>query len=148
MARESALWQRLKGQVPTIQGEYPKSLLHLRRIENLAGAGEPDVEGCLFGRQAWVELKSELRPKRQQTIIRPKLRESQSDWHKFRTFAGGRSHWVLIQVGERAKSSLYLIPGKFYDQLFATEGEYELMSVCDPDISPHDVILRFFGETW
>lgn len=145
MARESALWKRLKDRIPDTQSD-PKSLLHISRIENSAGVGQPDVEGCHYGRHAWIELKSVLRPKRPETIIRPKLRDSQRDWHKFRTLAGGRSHWVLIQVGERARSSLYLIPGKFYEQLYATEGEYELMSVCNPDVSPKDVLLRAFGE--
>jgi hypothetical protein len=30
---------------------------HLVRIENLAGIGQPDVNGCHEGSEAWVELK-------------------------------------------------------------------------------------------
>ena len=75
-------------------------------------------------------------------MIRPKVRESQADWFIERTEAGCRTNWILIQVGEAHEARLYLVPGNQYGEIVATEAELELMSVCDPTISPVDVLLR------
>lgn len=146
MARESALWGRLKRAVKSFQETGANSPLHIARIDNSAGAGQPDVEGCFDGRQFWIELKSVMRPAREQTNLHPRSRESQDVWHKDRTLAGGRSHWVLIQVGEGKKAALYLIPGRHYSELKTSEGEYDLLSVCPPSVSPIDAILRASRE--
>lgn len=45
--RESTLWTLIRTRIPG----------HLVRIENLAGIGQPDVNGCHDGSEAWVELK-------------------------------------------------------------------------------------------
>jgi hypothetical protein len=116
--------------------------LHLCRIENEAGEGNPDVEGCIDGRLVQIELKSCARPARAETLIRPKTRESQSIWHGLRTKAGCRFHWILIQVGEAHKARLYLIPGCHYDEITAPEHHLELLSVCDPTATPREILLR------
>lgn len=143
MARESALWQRCITGRKTLaaQGHH----ICLMRIENTAGTGHPDVEGCDDGIQLWIELKSELRPKRRTTPIRFKVRQSQSDWHKERSECGCRTNWILVQVGESSKAKLYLIAGRDYDKLVAPEDELELISWCDPLDSVAEVLVRAKG---
>lgn len=140
MARESSLWQRCKTGVKHLEKCGHKS--HFCRIENAAGEGNPDVEGVINGDQCWIELKSNDRPKRPTTEIRPKTRESQSLWHKARTAAGSRIHWVLMQVGEAHQAKLYLIPGSRYDEIRATEAALATMSVTDPKETMACVLLR------
>lgn len=47
--RESSFWSLVKSHVP--------AGVHAIRIENTAGAGQPDVNMCRDGREVWVELK-------------------------------------------------------------------------------------------
>jgi hypothetical protein len=116
---------------------------HFCRLENSAGEGNPDVEGCIDGLQIWIELKSEARPKRSSTLIHPKSRNSQSIWHRERWEAGCRANWVLIQVGEQQEARLYLIPGNRYDEIHATEADLGAMSVLtDSKCSVPDMLLR------
>lgn len=141
MALESQLWKRIKPAVVDLR--RLGHAVHLCRIENDAGSGNPDVEGCINGDQLWIELKSEERPKRSSTPIRPKLRPSQDIWHTKRYRAGCRVHWVLLQVGEDRSALLYLIPGRFYAQLKAlTEAELTKLSVLPPTASLIEVLLR------
>jgi hypothetical protein len=116
--------------------------VHLCRIENAAGAGHPDVEGVINGDQCWIELKSNARPKRASTPIRSKTRESQSIWHRERTAAGSRIHWVLIQVGHAHNAKLYLIPGARYDEVIAPEAALEGLSAVMPNTRLAEVLLR------
>lgn len=141
MARESALWARIRDTaIPELRSNG--HAVDLQRLENAVAAGHPDVEGCIDGLQIWIEMKSELRPARPSTAIHPKTRESQSIWHRQRAKAGFRQHWVLLQVGEHRKSSLYLIPGDRYDEIETTEAELELLSMIPPAASPADALLR------
>jgi hypothetical protein len=141
MALEKALWQRCRTGIDHLrkQGYW----VHFCRLENAAGEGNPDVEGVIDGKSCWIELKSNLRPKRPTTVIRSKTRESQSIWHKARTESGSRMHWVLIQVGEAHAARLYLIPGCWYDRIITTEKELIEMSVLlhnNPTLA--EVLLR------
>ena len=141
MASERSLWTRIRDTaIPELR--YKKHRVDLQRLENAVGQGHPDVEGCIDGAQVWLELKSEGRPARPTTRIRPKTRESQSIWHRERTEAGSRCHWVLLQVGEGRKAFLYLLPGDRYDEIAASEPELELLSVLPPTASLADVLLR------
>lgn len=140
MARESSLWQRCRTGLKQLRA--CGHVAHFCRLENSAGDGNPDVEGVINGEQCWIELKSCERPKREATLIRPKTRESQSIWHRQRTGAGSKIHWVLIQVGEARDAALYLIPGSFYDEVTATESDLLALSVCDPKATPAEVLLR------
>lgn len=141
MARESALWARIKTAITELR--HKKHVVDLQRLENAVGTGHPDVEGCIDGAQIWIELKSNLKhPVRSTTIIHPKLRQSQSEWHRDRTAAGSRCHWVLIQVGDGSKASLYLIPGDRYAEIHASEPELELLSVVPPTIPLAELLLR------
>jgi hypothetical protein len=145
VARESSLWARLK-ETGIVELRYRGFKVDLQRLENSVAAGHPDVEGFIkaphanIGSQVWIELKSEGRPARKSTPIHPKTRESQSIWHKNRTEAGCRCHWVLLQVGEGRRAALYLIPGCYYDRLEAPESELASISVVSPDASPAEVL--------
>lgn len=140
MARESSLWTRCNNAVKRLRKRG--HVAHFCRIENDAGEGNPDVEGVLNGDQCWIELKSNDRPARATTVIRSKTRESQSIWHRERTEAGSRIHWVLIQVGEAHAAKLYLIPGDRYDDILVPENELAEMSAIKPDASVAEVLLR------
>lgn len=140
MARESSLWTRCKNGVKHLK--KCGHATHFCRLENSAGEGNPDVEGVINGDQCWIELKTNLRPKRPNTVIRSKTRESQSIWHNERTAAGSRIHWVLIQVGEAHAAKLYLIPGSNYDEVIATEAVLARLSVIDPDATVPQILLR------
>jgi len=145
MARESALWRRVKdaGNAALIAG---RCRIDLQRIENDVGAGHPDVDGCIDAVQVWIELKSCDRPKRPSTPLRlrsnPKTREAQKTWHVRRAAAGCRHNWVLLQAGEAYSARLYLIPGTFYEALESPEAELELLSFCDPADKMIDVLLK------
>lgn len=140
MAKETSLWARCKTGLNHLR--KCGHAAHFCRVENAAGEGHPDVEGVLNGDQCWIELKSNKRPARAGTLIRSKTRESQSIWHRERTDAGSRIHWVLIQVGEAHAAKLYLIPGNFYDEVIATEADLVRLSVIDPDTTVAQVLLR------
>lgn len=140
MARETSLWARCKTGIKFLA--RCGHLVHFCRLENAAGEGNPDVEGVINGDQCWIELKSCDRPKRTTTPIRPRTRESQSIWHRARTAAGSRIHWVLIQVGSAHGAKLYLIPGSFYDELHAPEDDLARLSVCDPDEHMASILIR------
>ena len=146
MALEKALWQRVrKG------GVALKHLGHrvmLTRIENMVDEGTPDMEGCIDSAQVWAELKSCERPARSNTPIRPKVRPSQSDWHRERTAAGSRHHYVLIQVGEQSQAKLYLIPGSDYDQIVAPEIDLEILSVLSYTTEPMTQVLLRAAKGW
>lgn len=145
MAKESSLWQRCRTGIAHLEKCGHKA--HFCRIENAAGEGNPDVEGVINGDQCWIELKSNDRPKRATTEIRPKTRPSQSGWHNTRTEAGSRIHWVLMQVGHAHTAKLYLIPGKYYDRIRATEHELAMMSLIGANDSMAEVLLRA-SEGW
>src|ERR1017187_6343177 len=140
MAKESSLWTRCRGGITRLRGRG--HVAHFCRLENSAGVGHPDVEGVINGFQCWIELKSNLRPARDSTVIRSKTQESQSIWHRERTEAGSRIHWVLIQVGEAHAAKLYLIPGRSYDDIITTEDRLAWMSAISPDASVAEVLLR------
>src|ERR1035437_295238 len=140
MALESSLWTRCRNGVKLLKKRGHDA--HFCRLENSAGEGNPDVEGVLNGDQCWIELKSNDRPARVGTVIRPKTRTSQSIWHRERTEAGSRIHWVLIQVGEAHAAKLYLIPGSRYDDILVREETLAQMSPIAPTASVAEVLLR------
>lgn len=140
MALETALWERCARGAVALRNKGHR--LDMKRIENCATSGHPDVEGCLDGLQFWIELKSCKRPVRADTPIRPKKRQSQDIWHTVRANAGCRIHWVLIQVGEDRDAQLYLIPGNRYAEITVPESELEAMSVLPPSATAADCLMR------
>lgn len=139
MARESALWQRMRTGMRSLRLKGVH--IDLQRLENAIGTGHPDVEGCIDGQQVWIELKSEMRPRRLSTPIHPKVRDSQRDWHRTRCAADCRCNWVLLQVGEGHVACLYLIPGCYYEKLIATETELAKLSFIQPNDSVDEALL-------
>jgi Holliday junction resolvase len=93
MPKESLLWKQLRDNLPKV---------HWQRIETgLTGAGVPDVNGCLDGKEVWVELK---RVKGRQIGLRP----MQIAWLATRTKYGGRCY-VLAKKDKTIK--LYSVEG-------------------------------------
>lgn len=149
MARESALWARVKAAAHLLRvAARPAHKIDLQRVENAVGVGHPDVEGCINGQQIWLELKSCARPKRLGSKLAIKTRPSQEVWHRQRSAAGFRHAWVLIQVGDGARATLYLIAGCDYDKLKgATESDLRAWSWVPPEVLCYDALTRA-AEGW
>lgn len=136
-ARESSLWSWLK------KAEDRLLNLHISRIENTAGFGTPDVEGCFNGKAFWIELKSAARPSSPTTKIRPKFQPGQPNWHKKRHQAGGES-FILLQVGSGAGAKRYLLFGIFAKDLFngLTEAELTMYAIMSPNNATVEAIIQ------
>lgn len=119
---EQDLWQWLKKANLYVEN------LHMRRIENAASSGDPDVIGCWKGVYFELELKVCARPARLSTSLQLKIQKSQVVYHKTRALCGG-NNWVLVKVGSGATASLYLVPGHYIDRLEQGISEYELSEI-------------------
>lgn len=140
MALEKSLWQRVKK-----GGVALKRLGHgvkAWRVENAVGEGDPDAGFWLDDTIVWLELKSEHRPARPETLIRPKVRIAQEIWLREIVEAGCKTAFVLIQVGDAAQSRLYLIPGYRYSEITATEDKLREMSIVEPTWPMTRVLLK------
>jgi hypothetical protein len=141
MALEANLWQRVRSGGLILR--HKRHGVHLERIENSAGVGRPDVNGCIDGTIFDLELKAEHRPARASTAIRPKVRPSQAVWMHERIAAGCKRCFVLLQVGEMSNARVYLIPGNLYEDIIAPEDALAGMSVLEnPKLPMDDVLLR------
>jgi len=154
MSRESSLWSWLAKARRALADD-----LHMERIENLLGAGTPDVEGFLrtthrgagfvLKSTFWLELKSSERPARSSTPIRFKLkgREAQIEFMRRRWELGGNAFW-LLQVGSGPDRRLYLAPGDAGAQLLHGVTESELAVLCahtgnfPKNVSPEAILKR------
>jgi hypothetical protein len=86
--------------------------LDMRRIENAVGFGDPDVELCYLGFGCDLELKAAPRPVRGGRLhFGSPMKREQVEWGLKRLAAGG-AHGFLIQVGEGADRSVYLVHGR------------------------------------
>jgi hypothetical protein len=131
--RETRLWGWLKNASPVLAER-----LHMTRIENRAGAGCADVEACMDGLQAWIELKTEPRPSSPSSRVKPRFEPTQWPWHRRRLMAGG-STYVLLQVGQGAAAARYLVPGPYLPELESpgmTEARLREVSLCYPTDGP------------
>lgn len=141
---ETSLWDWLKLSNVGLDRE-----LHMRRVENLVGVGDPDVSGCLLGDYFDLELKTADRPARASTVILNSsskyVRPEQKVWHRCRWLAGG-NNFVLLQVGSGGYGKYYLLPGlyiraiedKTEEQLQDLSVAWDLEGLC----RPLDVIKR------
>lgn len=108
MATEDNLWIWLKRARDTFG-----SALHMRRVENLAETGGPDVEFCYSGMGGDLELKACSRPRGHDARLRyHEVTVQQVEWHEKRLAAGGATGF-LIQVGEAHEAVRYLVHGRY-----------------------------------
>lgn len=107
MARERYLWTWLRDGL-----KLPELIhtLHMQRIENSAGLGVPDLEGCWSGSSFWCELKGSNRPAKSTTDISYKLTLEQVIWLENRWKVGGSTS-LYLRVGVGQDVRRYLIPG-------------------------------------
>lgn len=124
MAKESQLWKWLSA-----AGSFGD--LDMRRVEDMTGAGFPDVDGFFIDQGFKLELKSHVRPSRLATPIRFPLekRHAQIAFMR-RRYALGESAYFLLQVGEGADRRIYLAPGDAGDALRTGVNEAELAVLC------------------
>ncbi|MCK1668668.1 hypothetical protein [Bradyrhizobium sp. 153] len=127
MARESSLWTWLS----KARLEFP-DVLHMERVENMLGAGFPDVDGYLRPHGAFqLELKSTTRPARPTTPVRFALQKRDAQIKFLRTrWELGANAFFLLQVGEASDRVLYLAPGNVGDKLKAGILEAALAVEC------------------
>lgn len=72
----------------------------LDRIENLAGLGFPDTNGCFNGKEFWMEIKAPEEPKKVSTPLfgsNHRLSIEQRNWFLRQTKARGRG-FVYIET--------------------------------------------------
>ena len=121
--RENNFWKWLK--LGGSANEF-KDRLHFQRIETTTGAGVPDLEGCLDGREFWTELKV-VEPMAR-GMCRVNLKGPQIMWLYRRRRAGGRAYCLA-----RHEDRSYLLRG---DDLTAFQhpialAELHTLSQCD-----------------
>lgn len=139
---ETDLWEWLKAGA---EPEFRRNL-HLSRIENLVGVGDPDVRGTLFGSTFDIELKTAARPARPSTqVLNPNseyIRAAQKVWHRLNWLAGG-SCFVLLQIGSKVAAKYYMIPGKFISVIEGkTEDELRELSLEHPFLTCPESIVK------
>lgn len=123
MAREVRLWEWLRDGTKRVAG------LHMRRVENRAGEGDPDVDGCLGGCYFELELKGCNRPKVSSSKLVFDIRQSQVIWHRRRMRAGGNL-WLYIRVGLGREVARYLISAQYTARVQEGMTEAELDSLA------------------
>lgn len=136
MARESRLWQWMSDGLKGTKG------LHMRRVENRVGDGDPDVDGVYLGRYFEVELKGCDRPVRDGRLDF-EVRRSQVLWHRKRTRCMG-NNWIYVRVGRAHQVRRYLVEGKHAERLYdgITEAELLELSVLHPVHTPWDFLMK------
>ena len=105
---EQRLWDRMRA------AKVAAPSVRLERIENLVGAGTPDVIALRSGQVTWVELKSvdNFPTKATTRVLGAKgLSVAQRNWHYEWYAQQGRS---VILVGV-AHAQIYTIPGFLAD---------------------------------
>lgn len=103
---EQKLWDAMRRACPP--------WVWLERIENLVGAGIPDVRGIgIGGREGWIELKAVPMPRRESSMLlgAAGCRVSQVGWHLRQASFGGRSYVLVRAAGHH----LFLVPGRKAD---------------------------------
>ncbi|URA07026.1 hypothetical protein P9A47_gp58 [Xanthomonas phage Elanor] len=111
------------------------------RVENMAGEGDPDVQGCHNGRYFELELKGCNRPKRPDSLLVFDVRQSQVIWHRKRWRCGGNV-WLYARVGTGREVKRYLVPGCHTGLVKegVTEAMLAGMSVLDPGHSAAELL--------
>jgi hypothetical protein len=136
-SRESALWKWLaKAKL------HYKALLHMNRLENKILAGMPDVEGCLDGKQFWLELKCGTAPAREETKVNIRVEDSQVEFMQTRLVAGGACGF-LIRVKQNNSFWTFLIHGRHaYDlQRGLTMIDLIELTECSSKPTPEEIVL-------
>lgn len=87
----------------------------LERVENLLVPGMPDANGCISGREFWIENKQPVEPKRDSTPLfgsNHKFSQDQLNWFLKQINAGGRAY-AFVWTDKRGM----LFSGKSVDLL-------------------------------
>lgn len=126
MAREVRLWEWLRDNLRGTSG------LHMRRVENLVGDGDPDVDGCWNGHYFELELKGCDRPAKG-GLLSFDVRQSQVVWHRRRWRCGGNI-WLYIRVGRGRDVRRYLVPGSLTGRVKEGMAEADLAAMS---VLPH-----------
>jgi hypothetical protein len=85
------------------------------RIENVVGTGMPDVNLVLSGVELWIEIKSPMEPKKDNTTLfgsNHPLSQDQMNWFKRQMRAGGKA-FVYIDTDKHR----ILINGTWADRI-------------------------------
>jgi len=135
MATEASLWAWLRRAIFDLE-----DLLHIRRVENAVGLGDPDADGCFDGCCFTAELKVAPRPSRAGRLRwghEPTL--AQVEWAEARLRAGGAAAF-LLQVGSHPEAKRYVLAGNHGRRLMEGVTESELASIATLVQTPVDAI--------
>lgn len=94
MKIDGGLSDLFRGAMPTV---------HWQRIETSTGLGVPDMNGCVIGKEFWIEFK-----KADGWVVG--LRPEQVAWHMHRSRVGGRT-FIALRRAPKRYDELWLIPG-------------------------------------
>lgn len=87
----------LKKHLPTWKDRF-------ERVENIAGAGNPDINYCIDGVEGWIEMKSPIEKGKIDSKLftgnNHKLLQSQKNWFLKQKNAGGKGY-ILIATDKR-----------------------------------------------
>lgn len=94
------------------------------RMENAAGTGTADLNGCFLGVELWLELKQVTNLKLHN------LRPSQVAWHTKRSLAGSKTYFLLWD----SKTGWYYVHGRYASDLMAYQQAKEALplDICKP----------------
>lgn len=133
--KEQKLWDDFRKEKPPF--------FWLQRIENMVGAGLPDVYLINRKNAAWVELKSVIRPVKMSTryLGDEGLRTSQKGWHTKAGIYPSIRSYVLIRDDKNEIN--FLAPGEYaYDINDWDLKEIRKHSLADSFQSVYDYTLR------
>ena len=132
--QEKSLWLWLK------KAKQQVDHLHLERIENRAGAGIPDVIGCVNGYALFIELKTAEKPARETTNVPIEIRDSQREWHESWFKVRGGS-FFLVQVDKER----FLLPWDQWRGVPVTLNDIRSISLTGGSCGQRDVIHAMKG---
>ena len=123
-ANEHAFWNRIRDKFPG----------HVQRLENMTGAGVPDVNVCHMGKEYWIELK----------IWTPGpgllIRKEQWAWANRRVLAGGNC--FLIFYREESKMIFCVETIHLKIKAYGTNGKY----ICPIDANNLPIVFGCLSE--
>lgn len=142
---ESSLWSWLERGA---KAAFERKDYGMTRIENAATSGVPDVEGCLYRTQFWIELKVSKRPRAGNPVDVKHLRSKQVQWLHNRWLAGGYA-WILLRVEGKGGTAHYLIPGKHSRAVLAglTESAIAELSIVNKNATAKAILQASVAAT-
>ncbi len=95
MKKDGGLAELFRKHIPTA---------HWQRVENIIGRGTPDMNGCLKGKEFWIEFKKT-------DGWRIDIKPEQVAWHLHRSRVGGKTFFA-VRRDPKCLDELWIISGR------------------------------------